>query len=173
MLSNNSTNLWPLQGVFLLFSKKNRSFSSISALGQLLEPHPAQGIAFAEHEVVLEQPVLIAPLLLQGGQLVRGGAVLLQDGAAGVGPVGGPELTAKELEVGGLTQTEQLHHHRRDVVGGDGAEVDRPVGVVRPHQQGGLMEAGVGAGAAGIAAAGVDVVIGVDGVVVVAPRTRG
>ena len=32
------------------------------------------------------------------------------------------------------------------------------------------MEAGVGAGAAGIAAAGVDVVIGIDGVVVVAPE---
>ena len=170
MLSNNSTNLWPLQGVFVLFSKKNRSFSSICALGDALEAHPAQGIAFAEHEVVLEQPVLIAPLLLQGGQLVRGGAVLLQNGAAGVGPVGGPELTAKELEVGGLTQAEQLHHHRRDVIGGDGAEVYRAVGVVRPHQQGGLMEAGVGAGAAGIAAAGVDVVVRVDGVVVVAPE---
>ena len=170
MLSNNSTNLWPLQGVFVLFSEKNRSFSSICGLGDALEAHPAQGIAFAEHEVVLEQPVFIAPLLLQRGQLVRGGAVFLQDGAAGVGPVGGPELTAKELEVGGLTQAEQLHHHRRDVVGGDGAEVDRPVGVVRPHEQGGLMEAGVGAGPAGVAAAGVDVVVGVDGVVVVAPE---
>ena len=70
----------------MLFSKMERTFSSICGLGQLLEAHPAQGIAFAEHEVVLEQPVLIAPLLLQRGQLVRGGAVLLQDGAAGVGP---------------------------------------------------------------------------------------
>ena len=170
MLSNNSTNLWPLQGVFCGFPKKNRTFSSICALGDAPEAHPAQGIAFAEHEVVLEQPVLIAPLLLQGGQLVRGSAVLLQDGAAGVGPVGGPELTAKELEVGGLTQAEQLHHHRRDVVGGDGAEVYRAVGIVRPHEQGGLMEAGVGAGIAGIAALGEDVVVGINGVVMVAPE---
>ena len=66
MLSNNSTNLWPLQGVFVLFSKKNRSFSSICALGDALEAHPAQGIAFAEHEVVLEQPVLIAHFCCKG-----------------------------------------------------------------------------------------------------------
>ena len=99
MLSNNSTNLWPLQGVFVLFSKKNRSFSSICGLGQLLEAHPAQGIAFAEHEVVLEQPVLIAPLLLQGGQLVRGGAVLLPCNTGEWG-IGKPQLILKSYEAG-------------------------------------------------------------------------
>ena len=39
--------------------------------------------------------------------------------------------------------------------------------VVRPHQQGGLVQARVRTGIAGIAAAGKDIIIGINGVVMV------
>ena len=56
------------------------------------------------------------------------------------------------------------------IVSGYGAQLHGFVGVVRPHLQGGLVQARVRTGIAGIAAASVDIVVRVDGVVVVAPE---
>ena len=111
-----------------------------------------------------------APLLLQCSRLLGGGAVPVHDGAAGVRAVRHLQLAVQILEIERLLQAVDVHHDRRNVVGGDGAKVHRLLRIVRPHEQGRLVEAGVSAGIAGIAALGENVVVGINGVVMVAPE---
>ena len=114
--------------------------------------------------------MLCAPAFLQGGRRLGGGAVQIHHGAAGVGAVSHLQLAVQELEIQRLVQTVNVHHHRRDIVGSNGAQIHRLIGIVGPHQQGGLVELGVRTGIAGIAALGKDIIVGVDGVVMVAPE---
>ena len=114
--------------------------------------------------------MLCTPPLLELGRLLRGGAVQIHGGSAGIGAAGHTQLTVQKLEVERLFQTVNVHHHRRDIVSGNGAKVHLLLAVVGPHQQRGLVQAGVCAGIAGIAGSGVDIVIGIDGVIVVAPE---
>ena len=79
--------------------------------------------------------LLLGPALLELGGFQRGGAVQVHGHAAGAGAAGHPELPVQELEVQRLLQAVEVHHHRRDVVGGNGAQVHLCVTVVGPQEQ--------------------------------------
>ena len=67
--------------------------------------------------------------------MLGGGAVQIHGGAASAAAAGDPQLPVEELEVQRLLQPEQFHHHRGDIVGGNGAKVHLLLAVIRPHQQ--------------------------------------